>query len=67
MPTTTDEATEVRTVQHPEVAVAVTPDDRSSSIVLSTRELEVYYGPFRAVRGVNLDIRQNEITAFIGP
>jgi len=35
--------------------------------VFTTRELEVYYGAFRAVREVNLDIRRGEITAFIGP
>ncbi len=27
----------------------------------------MYYGPFRAVRDVNLTVRKNEITAFIGP
>ncbi|MFM7872927.1 MAG: ATP-binding cassette domain-containing protein, partial [Actinomycetota bacterium] len=35
--------------------------------VFRTRELAVYYGDFRAVRDVNLDIRGQEITAFIGP
>jgi len=35
--------------------------------VFRTRELAVYYGDFRAVRDVNLDIRGREITAFIGP
>ncbi|HVM54942.1 MAG TPA: phosphate ABC transporter ATP-binding protein PstB [Acidimicrobiales bacterium] len=30
-------------------------------------DVSVYYGPFRAVRDVNLQIRRNEITAFIGP
>jgi phosphate transport system ATP-binding protein len=29
--------------------------------------LEVYYGQFRAVRGVSMNIFRNEITAFIGP
>jgi phosphate transport system ATP-binding protein len=29
--------------------------------------VDVYYGEFRAVRDVNLVIRQHEITAFIGP
>ncbi len=32
-----------------------------------TKDLAVYYGEFRAVRDVELDIRKNEITAFIGP
>jgi phosphate transport system ATP-binding protein len=38
-----------------------------SPMVFRTEDLEVHYGAFRAVREVNLDIRQNEITAFIGP
>jgi phosphate transport system ATP-binding protein len=29
--------------------------------------LEVFYGSFRAVRGVTMNIHKNEITAFIGP
>jgi phosphate transport system ATP-binding protein len=41
-------------------------DDRAP-IVFETRDLAVYYGTFRAVRDVNLDIRQHEITALIGP
>jgi phosphate transport system ATP-binding protein len=36
-------------------------------VVFDVRELDVYYGTFRAVRDVTLDIRQREITAFIGP
>ena len=30
-------------------------------------DVHVYYGRFLALRGVNLDIGKNEITAFIGP
>ena len=30
-------------------------------------DVHVYYGSFLALRGVNLDIGRNEITAFIGP
>ena len=41
-----------------------TADDR---VVFTTKDLEVYYGEFRAVREVNLDIKQGEITSFIGP
>jgi phosphate transport system ATP-binding protein len=36
-------------------------------VVFATRDLAVYYGEFRAVREVDLDIHQHEITAFIGP
>ena len=35
--------------------------------VFDVRDLSVFYGSFRAVRNVNLDILQNQITAFIGP
>ncbi len=35
--------------------------------VFTTRGLTVYYGDFRAVGDVDLDIAEGEITAFIGP
>ena len=35
--------------------------------VLDIRRLAVFYGSFRAVRDVNMEVRQNEITAMIGP
>lgn len=34
--------------------------------MLTVRGLEVYYGPIRAVRGIDLDVRQGEIVALIG-
>jgi phosphate transport system ATP-binding protein len=40
---------------------------KTPEIVFGVRDLEVYYGGFRAVRNVNLDVHMNEITAFIGP
>jgi phosphate transport system ATP-binding protein len=36
-------------------------------VVFELADLEVYYGAFRAVRGVTMKIHKNEITAFIGP
>ena len=36
-------------------------------VVFDCENVEVYYGTFRAVRGVNLKIQANQITAFIGP
>jgi phosphate transport system ATP-binding protein len=36
-------------------------------VVFDVDDLDVYYGQFRAVRDVNLEILQHEITAFIGP
>ena len=29
--------------------------------------LELFYGDFKALKGINLNIKENEITAFIGP
>ncbi len=51
---------------HLEVAMHEVPDE-AATIVFQTRDLAVYYGNFRAVREVSLDVRKNEITAFIGP
>jgi phosphate transport system ATP-binding protein len=42
------------------------PED-SPPVLLAIDKLEVYYGAFRAVRDVSLEIHANEITAFIGP
>jgi phosphate transport system ATP-binding protein len=36
-------------------------------VVFALDKLEVYYGAFRAVRNVTMNIYKNEITAFIGP
>jgi phosphate transport system ATP-binding protein len=38
-----------------------------SDVVLRTEALSVFYGDFRAVRDVTVDIHRGEITAFIGP
>ncbi len=56
---------EVR-VQTATPAAKVRPESETP-IVIETRDLEVHYGAFRAVREVDLDIRRGEITALIGP
>lgn len=54
---------EIETPTHAEVAnPAATAEN-----VFVTKDLHVYYGDFLAVRGADLDIAKNEITAFIGP
>jgi len=35
--------------------------------ILNLKDLNVYYGDFRAVKDINLDIPKNKITALIGP
>jgi len=34
---------------------------------ISIRNLKLWYGDFEALHGINLDIRQGKVTAFIGP
>jgi phosphate transport system ATP-binding protein len=68
-----DSMSETLRDEHPtprfDVAVHDVPavDVGPETIVFTTRDLAVYYGAFRAVRDVDLEIRKNEITAFIGP
>lgn len=35
--------------------------------VISTKNLELYYGSNKALKGINLDIEKNSVTALIGP
>jgi phosphate transport system ATP-binding protein len=37
------------------------------SYAIEARELNVYYGDFRAVKGINLQIPRHKVTAIIGP
>jgi phosphate transport system ATP-binding protein len=38
-----------------------------ADLVFDVQQLAVYYGSFRAVRDVDIDVAKHEITAFIGP
>jgi CheY-like chemotaxis protein len=50
-----------------EVSVDEQTAPENLPIVFEVRDLSAFYGDFRAVREVTLDVRKNEITAFIGP
>ncbi len=39
----------------------------NSQYAIETRNLSIYYGPFEAVKNVNLQIEKQKITAIIGP
>ncbi|NMD31224.1 MAG: phosphate ABC transporter ATP-binding protein [Chloroflexi bacterium] len=41
--------------------------EREHTMALEVREMDFYYGSFRAVKNVNLDIEPRKITAIIGP
>jgi phosphate transport system ATP-binding protein len=51
----------------PDLDLTVDHSSVDAPAVFEVADLSVYYGSFRAVRGVDLTVRQNEITAFIGP
>jgi len=54
-------------VQRPVVAEQSAATTMNPSVVYETNDLAVFYGAFKAVRDVNINIHQHEITAFIGP
>jgi phosphate transport system ATP-binding protein len=41
--------------------------DGSASVKLAVRNLDFYYGDFRALKTINLDFRDRHVTALIGP
>jgi phosphate transport system ATP-binding protein len=64
----TDTGTDARTVTHIDSSSAGPERDRSDGpIVFEIKDVSVYYGTFRAVRDVEMDVAQKEITALIGP
>ena len=48
-------------------APVVEPEEAAPEVVFDVKDLDVYYGAFRAVRDVNISVHRHEITAFIGP
>ena len=56
-------ATAGETSPAPEMPSLATERD----VVFRSRDVNVYYGAFRAVRDVTFDVRKNEIMALIGP
>ncbi len=48
-------------------SIVVTPAAPLPKVVFGARDVSVYYGDFRAVRDVNVDVYEHQITAFIGP
>jgi phosphate transport system ATP-binding protein len=51
-------------MSHYEMSIRMTDTEK---IVLQTKDLGIYYGDFKAVTDVNIDIERNKITAIIGP
>lgn len=51
----------------PSTAPTTAPVASTGKEALETRDMSIYYGTFRAVKGVNLAIERQSITALIGP
>jgi phosphate transport system ATP-binding protein len=50
-----------------EVAAAAPRSGTNGEALFALDDLSVFYGAFQAIGGVTMDVRPNEITAFIGP
>src|SRR5207249_3633346 len=51
----------------PEIRVGTSPVPERAQTKVAIKDLSVFYGEFRAVRDITLDIPQNRVTAMIGP
>lgn len=45
----------------------ISQDKEAVCAKMSVRDLNFYYGDFKALKGINLDIADKKVTAFIGP
>ena len=45
----------------------MTPDTSNLKNAIEVRNLDFYYGKFKGLKNVNLNIAENKVTAFIGP
>ncbi len=43
------------------------PDTQPTRNAIEVRNLDFYYGKFKSLKGINLDIAEHRVTAFIGP
>jgi phosphate transport system ATP-binding protein len=54
-------------VTKPEIQNNKTASDSEQKIVYSTKNLDLWYGEHHALKNINLDILENNVTAIIGP
>ncbi|MFV2062804.1 MAG: phosphate ABC transporter ATP-binding protein PstB [Chloroflexota bacterium] len=55
------------TIAHPTSNAASPRGGESDGVVFEVRDFSAYYGEFRAIRDIDIDIEKNRITAIIGP
>jgi phosphate transport system ATP-binding protein len=63
----TSEGTGTSTIQKMAVTSRGSEDPATREVVLATKNLNVYYGDFRAVQDVTIECYKGQITALIGP
>lgn len=52
---------------HAKESVAMTTNTQTNDIVYDTKELNLWYGNTHALKNINLEIHEKEVTAIIGP
>ena len=50
-----------------ETTIPTSKQEKSTHIKMSTSDVHVYYGEAEAIKGIDLNIYENEVIAFIGP
>ena len=66
-PAQRDVSEEAERMADAEIAESKTPQFEADQIVFELDELSCFYGEFRAVRDISLQVPKNQITALIGP
>ncbi len=64
---TSDRRDRLAELARPDAGRAAATDRPGNSKVFEVRDVSVLYGSFRAVRAVDFDVAEHDITAFIGP
>ena len=67
MTTATPAMTAPATASRGTTAAAPAAPSPSTDVTLSVANLDMYYGAFRALRGINLEVKRHAVTALIGP
>jgi len=63
-----DEARKVSTNMTMEIMTQIKRETNGNALIkVSVKKMDVYYGKFRALADINLDVREKQITAIIGP
>ena len=44
-----------------------TDDKKKAKTIIETRNVDVFYGSFKALNNINITMEENSVTAFIGP